>query len=485
MKEERRYIEKDEAAMVVASRTVLVPGRKVEIGFAVRKKSAFPLVEELILKLLKMVGSCSLELLITFLDFSEREIRDVLRPLLNKGFVIIDENEYRLSEMGNMLFSSSDGVPAISESESLERNFKVDDHCGLPVEISQIGAHIKTGSLKWFIEELPVDAMQEPSPNQKALQSFNNSFEHFIKSEKDLENIRNEKLTLHKTEYCNFKDSFIIQADVVDVFSRNGIVSNLVIPFDHLQPKTDDRRNLRERLIQLVKNTPNSDSLRDIEFFRNLFGEDFIEGCFNQGTIAWFKIIPRFFNENWPRLKSGAHLIIGESCVPRNISLIIELFERVISQREVSTEEPLKIIWVRPAVASWGRNIAFLDALSWLRKISGEVANESVHIELWENRFGFDEKGIPLQRSYQPWFYGLRRFTSEKIPPKTEMLLIGDAGGIILTHAFTPNNACFPCPIGVYFEDNDSFQELMNSEVYGGLRSLPRLQKKKIKGDRD
>jgi hypothetical protein len=484
MKEERCYIEKDENNLVFASRTVLVPGRKVEIGFAVSKKSAFPIVEELILKLLKMVGSSSLDVIVTFLDFSEREIRDVLRPLLGKGFVIIEENEYRLSEMGNMLFSSSDGVPAISESESLERDFKVDDHCGLPVEFSRIGEHIKTGALKWFIEELPVSPMQEPSPNEKALQSFNNSFEHFIKNEKALENIRNEKLTLHKTEYCKFKESFIIQSDIVDTFLKSAIVSNRVIPFDNLQPKTDDRRDLRDRLVQLVKVNTHSESKGDIEFFRNLFGADFIEGCFNQDVIAWFKIIPRFFNENWPRLQSGAHLVIGEACLPRNITLIVELFEKLISEREVSIEAPLKIIWIRPAVVTWGRSIGFLDAIERLRETSREVLKGAVQIELWENRNGFDEKSMPEQRSYKPWFYDLRRFTSDKIPPKMEMLLIGDAGGIVLTHAFTPPQACFSCPIGVYFEEHAAFQELMNSEVHGGLRSLPRLEKKKIKGDR-
>ena len=184
-----------------------------------------------------------------------------------------------------------------------------------------------------------------------------------------------------------------------------------------------------------------------------------------------------FFNENWPRLKSGAHLVIGEACLPRNITLIVELFEKLISEREVSVDAPLKIIWIRPAVVTWGRSIGFLDAIERLWNTSREVADGAVQIELWENRSGFDEKSMPQQRSYKPWFYDLKRFNSEKIPPKTEMLLIGDAGGIVLTHAFTPNNACLPCPIGVYFEDNKAFQELMNTEVHGGLRSLPRLEK--------
>lgn len=474
-------MEQDEQELVFGSRSVLVPGRKVEVGFAVRKKSAFPVVQEQVLKLLRMVGGSSLELLVAFFDFSEREIREVLRPLLDKGFVIMADNEYRLSDMGNTLFSSSDGAPAISESESLERTFRVDDHCGLPVKFDDLGGHVKTGALKWFIEELPVDQKEDASPNEKALRSFNRSFEHFIKNEEDLEKIRSEKMILHKTEYCKTKESFIIRSDVLGTFSKSAIASSRVIPFDDLLPKTDDRRRLREQLVDRVKAGATGESTGDVEFFQSLFGGDFLEGSSHQGVISWFKVVPRFFKETWPELESGARLVIGEACLPRNISLIVELFEKIISEREVSIETPLKIIWVRPAVGSWGRSINFLEAIDWLRNASCDVLKGAVQIELWENRGGFEGKSMPKQQSYKPWFDDLRRFTSGRIPPTVEMLLIGDAGGIATTHAFTPPKACFPCPIGVYFEEHTAFQELMNSEVHGGLRSLPRLEKKRKK----
>jgi hypothetical protein len=485
MIEERGYIEQDERELVFGSMSVLVPGRKVEVGFAVRKKSDFPVVQEQVLKLLRMVGGSSLELLVTFFDFSEREIREVLRPLLDKGFVIMVDDEYRLSDMGSSLFSSSDGAPAISESESLERNFRVDDHCGLPVIFDDLGRHVKTGGLKWFIAELPVDPKEDLSPNEKALMSFNRSFEHFIKNENDLEKVRSENMILHKTEYCKTKEGFVIRADVLGIFSRSAIVSNHVVPFDDLLPKTDDRRKLREQLIERVKAGVSGGSDGDVEFLRDCFGEDFLQGCVGQGVVAWFKVIPQFFNQDWPRLASGARLIIGEACLSRNIAIIVELFEKIIAEREVSIEVPLKIIWVRPAVVTWGRSIGILEAIDRLRETSRLVSTGAVQIELWENRRGFEGKTMVEQRSYRPWFDDLRRFTSDKIPPDLEMLLIGDSGGLVLTHAFTPPQACFPCPIGVYFEEHAAFQEIMKLEVHGGLRSLPRLEKKRnrSKGD--
>ena len=480
MNSDQIYVERGTLELVFGTRSVFVPGRKVELGFTIRKKSAFPLVQELILKLLKTVGGSSLELLVTFFDFSEKEIREAIQPLLSKGFIVSEYAEYRLSDVGNSLFlTSNDGTPAINQSESLERNFRVDDHCGLPVEITDLGRHFKAGKLKWFIDEHPVDQSDGMSPNERVIRSFNESFSHFIKNEEDLERIRSEKMILHKTEYCRTKDNLILRSDVLGSFSKVGNVVNRVTPFDDLLPRSDQRRALRDQLVNRVKSNIPSGSSGEVEFFREYFGDDFLEGYFVQGVMAWFKLIPRFFKENWPVLKSGTRLVIGDAALPRNISLIIDLIEKVLSEREVSVHSPLKIVWIRPAVDSWGRSIGFLEAIEAIRDVGRRALKDAVQIELWERSGGGTSNTGPEQRSYGPWFNSLKRFPSRNIPGKTEMLLVGDAGGIVLTHAFSPYQSCFPCPIGVYFEEHPAFQELMKSEVHGGLRSLPRLTKKK------
>ena len=481
MNEERSYVE-EEGGLVFGSRTVLVPGRKVEIGFSVRKKSAFPVVQELVLKLLRTVGGASLKLIVQFFDFSEKEIRDVIAPLLERGYVIEAESEYRLSEVGVRLFTSSDdGMPAISESESLERNFLVDDHCGLPVEVSDIGRHLKVGALKWFIEELQNDQSEDKLPNEKTIGNFCEFFAYFIRNQEDLERIRSEKLSLHKTEYVRTKDSLLIRVDVQGVFAKRAIAENRVMPFDSLLPRTESRRKLRDRLIDRVKTTAVMDSIGEIGFLRGVFGDEFLEGYATRDAVAWFRLVPRLFNNEWPAQISGESLVVGDVSLSRNIAKIIDLFEEVISEREVSVETPLRIVWVRPAVASWGRSIGFLDSIGRLRDASREVAVGAVSIELWEQSGNFEGREFPWQRAYEKWFDKLRRFSSEMIPPKVEMLLIGEAGGIVLTHAYTPPGGCFPCPLGVFFGEHANFQNLMASEVHGGLRSLPRLAKKKKK----
>lgn len=478
MNNQEPYIEKDTNHIVFGIRTFLIPGRKVEIGFSVRKKSPFPIVQELLLKLLRTIGGANIELLVAFLDFSEKEIREALRPLLEKGYVAWDNEEFNLSDVGLAIFSTShDGSPAISESESQERMFRVDDHCGLPVDTVDLGQHLKTGSLKRFIDEYPVDQRPPLSPNEKVIRSFNKHFSHFIRNEQDLDKIRSEKMSLHKTEYCVTKENVIVRSDVRGEFTKIGVVINRVVPFDDLLPRSDERQALRDELVKQSHVMVSGSFLEELDFFRRLFGDDFLEGSVINGTLAWYRVIPQFFKENWPSLKSGARLVVGDAALPRNIYLIGEMIKDVLSEREVSTDSPLRIVWIRPAVRSWGRSIVFLEAIAYLREIISREANKGeVTIDLWEKIGGITK---PEQRSYEKWFDGLKRFPAKNIPEKVEMLLVGDAGGLVLTHACTPPQAGFPCPIGVFVNEHSTLQELMAYEVHGGLRSLPKLAKKK------
>ena len=148
-----------------------------------------------------------------------------------------------------------------------------------------------------------------------------------------------------------------------------------------------------------------------------------------------------------------------------------------LTQKEISPETPLRIAWLRPAVPSWGRSIAFLDGVRALRELAKELPIGSVKIELWANWYGDAEKIDPQLRSYLPWFDEVRVFRSSEIPLKIEMLVIGESNGLFLTHAFTPQQACFPCPLGVCFEGSEKVRKLVILEIEPKLRSLPKPQK--------
>lgn len=475
-----QYLEDDASDLVFGYRTFLVPGRKVEIGYSVRKKSAFPLVEELILKILIVVEGASLEELVAFLDLAAKEIQDVIRPLLRKGLIILIGEEFHLSEVGKCLFASSeDGTPSITESESRSNSFVVDDSCGLPVEVRNLSEHVAKGSLRWLISDLRVKSHENETVTARVVRNFSEYFAHFVRSEVELEKIRDEQLHLHKTEYSKTKASFLVQTDVQGVMRNNGEVENQVLPFDSLKPRTESRQRLRELAIEGARVPLDGRFAGEVNFLRNLFGQDFLEGYAQAGSMAWSKIAPIFFNGtgSLPRLKSGDGLVIGEACVPRNLLLIERIFQTLSSKTEISPDRPLRIAWLRPSVASWGRSIGFLEGIKALREITRELPKGCAEIELWANWYGDAEKLEPQLRSFWPWFDEVRVFRSPQIPLKVEMLLIGDSDGLMLTHAFTPPQACFPCPLGICFEGNESVQRLVASEIEPKLRSLPEPQK--------
>lgn len=475
-----QYLEEDASDIVFGYRTFLVPGRKVEIAYSVRKRSAFPLVEELVLKVLNVIGAVSLEELVTFLDFTVKEIQDVILPLLRMGLIIQIDEEFQLSELGKSLFASADdGSPAITESESRLNSFVVDDVCGLPVEARDLGDYFANGRLKWLISDLRVKSHENDSVTARVIRNFSEYFAHFVRSERELEKIREEQLHLHKTEYLKTKTSFPVRADVQGVMRNNGEVENHVLPFDLLKPRTDGRLRLRDSAIEGARVPPDNGFADDADFLRDCFGQDFLEGCMQAGSVAWSKIAPIFFDGRGklPRLKDGSGLVIGEACVPRNLLLFDNILQRLLSEAQTEPDKPLRIAWLRPSVSSWGRSIEFLEGIRILREIVNEFAKGRVEIELWANWHSEAEKLEPQLRSYWPWFDDIRVFRSSKIPQKIEMLLVGDSDGLMLTHAFTPPQACFPCPLGVCFERDEKVQSLMASEVEPKLRSLPKPQK--------
>jgi len=469
-----------QSEFVFGSRTIFVPGRSVEIGFAIRKKSSFPLVEELMLKLLNTVGGASLEDITSFVAMPAIDLQTAFQPLVSRGLIILSGNEFRLSEVGKMLFAATnDGTPAITESETRVNRFTVDDPCALPILAPDLSEHHAKarGGLKWLIDDLPGSPITDETVVARTRRNFSEHFAHFMRHEGDLEKMRDEQLELHKTEYAKTKSSLAIQADIQGVIRKTGVVVNRVIPFDTHSAKTDSRSKMRAALIDASRTPVVAGTEGEVEFLRNCFGEDFLAGIVANGGLPWFKVMPRFFAGNHPNLGFGNQLVIGEACVSRNLMLLEKSFERASSGREFSPESPLRIAWLRPSVESWGRSIAFLDGIRAFRELSKKLLKGAVVLELWENRFGSTSELTPKLNHYWPWFDDIRVFRSQAIPSKMELVLVGDGGGVAVTHAYTPPQACFPCPIGVWFDSNERIDALVSSEVEPNLRSLPKPQK--------
>lgn len=467
----------EETELVFGSRTIFVPGRSVEIGYSVRKKSAFPLVEELVLKLLNVIGSASLSDIAGFVDLPAKDLRTVLQPLLGKGLVIQRGDDFELSEVGRMLFlRSDDDTPVLTELESRVHRFTIDDECALPVVASDFSEHLAMakGGLKRLIDDL----RQAPNAGDELLsrvrRNFGEYFAHFMRNEGDLEKIKEEQLELHKTEYAKTRSSCAVAVDVQGVIRSNGVVVNRVLPLDTLSAKPESRMAMRNSLIDAAKGPLDDRAAGEIEFLRSCFGDDFLDGIAANGALPWFKVMPLLFRSNRTILRSGGQVMIGELSVPRNLFQIDALFQAVTAGKEFSSEAPLRISWLRPSVGSWGRSIAFLDGVKALREISGRLRKGAVVLELWENRVSSDVELEPNLRHYWPWFDDVRYFRDSEVPKKMEMILIGKGAGIAVTHAFTPPQACFPCPVGVAFSENETIRNLVSERIEPNLRSLPK-----------
>jgi hypothetical protein len=486
----------EESELIFGTRTIFVPGRSIEIGYSVRKKSSFPILEEFLLKFLNAVGSASLSDIVGFLDLPSKYLTVVFQPLLSKGLIIQYGDDFQLSVMGKMLFSRSEnGTPTLTESESRINSFTINDECALPTVAADFREHRETakGNLRLFIDDLRQTPVARGELLGRVRRNFGKHFALFMRNERDLEKFREEQLDLHKIEYAKTKKSFPIQVDIHGVIQRTGVVVNRVFPFDMTQARTDEGMEMRSALVEAAKIKQESGSIDEVRFLQNFFGKDFFHDpailslIETTGVLQWFKILPKFFIKNGGTLQSGDQMVIGEACLTRNIESIKTTLEQTISNRSFTQESPLKIVWLRPSVDSWGRSIAFLDAIKKLRGIVSDfsgLSKRDVKFELWENRYVSNNKIEERLKAYWPWFDDVRFFRSNEVPSKMEMIIVDNNGGIAVTHAFTPPQACFPCPIGVAFKSNEMIQKLVMEKITPELRSLPKFAKKTKKSSK-
>jgi len=474
----------EETELLFGSRTIFIPGRTIEIGYSVRKKTPFPLVEELMLRFLNVVESATLLEITGFMALPSKQLLTAVRPLLNRGLMTQFGDDFRLTEAAKLMFKRSGAdTPSLTESESLVHVFNVDDECALPTKAESFSEHLKAsnGNLKSLIN----DFHRPASGNflTKARINFGKYFDHLPRNQDAQKRIQDEQLELHKIEYAKTKRPLTLQVNIYGFITQKGKFYNRVVPFDTDTIKSESRASIRDALIEAVKvDKENYTGFDDVCFLKKYFGTDFLNDekilsvIETTNVLQWFNFIPKFYSNGNLNLKSGDQRAIGEICTPRNLEMIDAAFSRLLLEREISPENPLRIAWLRPRVESWGRSISFLDGVSAIRELTKSKALKkgSVVFHLWENRADQNEERKPSLRDYWPWFDDVRFFRSSALPSRMEMLLVGDGDGVAVSHAFTPPQSPFPCPIGVSFKNNDNVRRLVSQNIALGLRSLPR-----------
>lgn len=488
------FVDQDELAEQTNISSVFVPSIKFEVYFSVRKQTDFPVVQEMVLRFIRTVGDeVSEQVTCQFLNFSDQELRTVIKPLLDQGLIIRKHGNLCLTEPGMNLFINNDEViPSISQAEARNGIFVVESHCCLPLSNNDRTRIFIGGKFADIIPDcLPdQDHFKQDYPLQLKEQ-FNRYFPAFLKTSGDLDNYRSEKLSLHKVDHCKIIADAILLVDVVTSIKANGVTETKILPFDDLEPKSESRAALRQKIITqaTVESNGRSTTEDDLKLIRHLFGSDYLEGIEHSGHINWNLLMRNYAADKQLLLRSGASVIFGSGDLARNRSLLLRLITSEIGTNKYSKANPLEVTWIRPHVASWGRSMSIFETIAEIKHGVSELNVSEHHVSyiVAENRELDDVlKGQPEIKSYKSrvnfeGFDEAKYFRSNALPPNVEIILVGRGGGIVLSHSFYAPNSPLPIPVGVFFEKMDKITDYFATHAISQLKAFPSKQKKRRK----
>jgi hypothetical protein len=486
------FTDQDELAEQTNISSVFVPSMKFEVYFSVRKQTDFPVVQEMVLRFIRTAGNeVSEQVTCQFLDFSDQELRTVIKPLLDQGLLIRKNGKLCLTDAGVKLFIENDEViPSISQAEARKGHFFVESHCSLPLSNKDNSRKFIGGKFSNIIPDCAPDQDQNrPDYPQQLKEQFNRHFPAFLKSSGDLESYRSDKLSLHKVDHCKILEDSVVLIDIVTSIKENGVTEIKVLPFDDLEPKTEGRAVLRQKLIDMVtvEDNASKSTEADLILLRQLFGTDFLEGIEHSGHISWNLLMRSYSGGRQPKLSSGASVIFGSGDTARNRALILRLISSEMSTNKYSKDTPLEVVWMRPHVVSWGRSMSVFETLAEIKSGMREldVLESSISFVVAENRALDDTlKDQPEIKNYRSrdrfdGFDEAKYFRENVLPLNIEIILVGQGGGIVLSHSFHAPNAPLPIPVGVFFEEMDAVSDYFSSHVIGLLKAFPAKQKKR------
>ena len=116
-----------DGAIVVDTLGFRVPCRSFYIRASVTRDRPLPVVDEFVLRLLRVCGQLTLDRLGDFFGFTRAEAERVVRDLVDRDLIVAEGNELRLSADAIALFrASADQEPRMIQIEPRTENVWID-----------------------------------------------------------------------------------------------------------------------------------------------------------------------------------------------------------------------------------------------------------------------------------------------------------------------------------------------------------------------
>jgi hypothetical protein len=337
-----------------------IPCRRFVLAAKVTRDRRMPMVDEFVLRALKLTEQLTLIRLAGFFGFSLEEMQTVVADLASRSLVVVDGENVRLHASANeMLRTSSDGIPTILEVESWVESLWFDLISG-----SMIPYGIRRGT---NLVDITPPASLESVSVEFARTAFEENFREYLKIYRKMHN----------------PDAFSLYA-VTDVQPSQyghvaiaGTEELTLYPQPKLQPsllESEGDRPLRVRQLNEAMRsaydglTDPDPSLTARAEYDRLAGSNSLQAA---TSSSGFVDLERWQRAEIEERPPGTATLVGAVYLERNR----QIFRTLITQRAIEAapegDQLLpELLWLRPTGSSWG---ASDDLRALLAEVRGAV----------------------------------------------------------------------------------------------------------------
>lgn len=332
---------------------ILVPCRRFFIKAQVTEDRQLPIVDEFVLRLVKVAERISTERLRRYFGFRDSELQAVLLDLTASSLVSLDGGDVILTPTAMNLFQQAgpNGVPRLTSVEPWETDVWFD----LVSRNMMRGVRYRPAANLLTLEE---DAAARKLPEAFARQAFETNFRDFAKRVRGHPNA--DRLAIYAVsevvpagfgyQTVTAEIQFSIRESVEFRLSFPGLQQD-PLRFSTLTSAVADRWSKLQ--------DPGS-SAEGTATYERLTGDDRPRTL--QQSKDWRDWLPLLQSG----AKAGRRPIFGASYLPANAAAFCDvLYDRL--KQAGSATNPIEVVWFRPGGDAWGRSNRVLDMLGEIR----------------------------------------------------------------------------------------------------------------------
>lgn len=433
----------------------LLPVHRFNIAFSYVSKRGLPFIREFVLRLVHL-SPMKPEFIASYLDLSARELKEVLRELIDKDeLMFLDDGSVGLTHLAQGYFSAEGDSPQVTTVEETDTTFSFE-----LAGFNCIGSKRTNDSWKAGIT-VPVSSENKGLSDKYANKGFQAQFyrlieegymSHIVSRESDtppsiykmdsVTRIGQEPKRIPHTFY--FDDlGHVVEREELDCFVNDEPVFDAITKAINEHEQKNNLEDVAQAMAVIGDNLTRQ-YITDNGIDISSLTED-IKDSREHGKIVQPMFGATYLSDNWQHIAIEAE----------------KAFKSLNSQHQDGARE---LLWLAPSDSFWGKSEKYISAKSWLEESAITKGKKSKR--LYTPKFYFPIARENDRRSISDWKNLLGntdecyKYIDGFLNGTTEVLLLQDSFAVVCYHLSIPSISKISIPLAFITSDKQLVRAL-------------------------